>query len=370
MLALRRLLPEAEVELIAPVDEFVYRPLAIREPFGDGLPDRFALSGIVEVAAARYRRDAVTTVDRASRSATLASGGQCRFDALLVAIGARPVEAVPGSITFWGQDGDPAFARALQTLGTDGRARMVFAVPHRVRWSLPLYELALLTADHLREQGQVAELSFVTPEPEPLSVFGGDVSAELKRMLDQHGIALHLSTDPVEYCAQGERTHGPGDEIAVSLPRLVGRGLPDLPVDDHHFLPTDDFGRVLGAPGFYAAGDVTDSPIKQGGLGTQQADAAASAIAADLGAGLDPEPFEAVLRGRVMTEGEPRFLHRDLHGTGASVVDRSPLWWPGAKIFGRHIAPFLAALATSHPDLLSKAQSGSSPIASPRLSAR
>ena len=49
------------------------------------------------------------------------------------------------------------------------------------------------------------------------------------------------------------------------------------------FLPVDAHGRVVGAPGVYAAGDATDFAIKQGGIACQQADAAAEAIAAEAG---------------------------------------------------------------------------------------
>jgi hypothetical protein len=38
---------------------------------------------------------------------------------------------------------------------------------------------------------------------------------------------------------------------------------------------------------------------------------------------------------------------------GTSVVDTEPLWWPPAKIVGRHLAPFLAAqlgLTASPPE--------------------
>jgi hypothetical protein len=38
----------------------------------------------------------------------------------------------------------------------------------------------------------------------------------------------------------------------------------------------------------------------------------------------------------------PRFLRAE-PGTPASTVDTEPLWWPPAKIVGRHLAPFLAA---------------------------
>jgi len=347
LLAVRRLLPEAEVELTAPDDEFVYRPLAVSEPFGRHLPDRFSLSRIAEAAGAGCRREAMTAVYADGKQAVLASGERLPFDALLVAIGARPVEALPGSITFWGRDGDPAFRRALDAAERRS-ARLTFAVPHRVRWSLPLYELAMLTADHLRSRGITAGLSLVTPEAEPLAVFSGDASAELERMLIARGIELRVSTDPLEYCAglTGDGDLSVGPEIVVSLPRLLGRGLPDLPVDDQQFLSTDEYGRVLGAPGVYAAGDVTDSPIKQGGLGAQQADSAASAIGFDLGGHPQLEAFRPTLRARVLTNGESRFMRRDLDRAGASLVSEAPLWWPGAKVFGKHLAPFLAALAS------------------------
>ena len=41
----------------------------------------------------------------------------------------------------------------------------------------------------------------------------------------------------------------------------------------------------------YAAGDATDFPIKQGGIGSQQADVAAQSIAALAGASVTPERF-------------------------------------------------------------------------------
>ena len=49
-------------------------------------------------------------------------------------------------------------------------------------------------------------------------------------------------------------------------------------------------------PDIFAAGDATDQPVKQGGLATQQADAAAELIAAEAGARVTPQPFRRVLR--------------------------------------------------------------------------
>ncbi len=97
---------------------------------------------------------------------------------------------------------------------------------------------------------------------------------------------------------------------------------------------------------------MTDQPIKQGGLATQQADAAAELIAAEAGAPVRPRPFRRVLRGVVLTGEAPLFLRRDLDDDTALVrplrgtpprVSRAGLWWPSGKVAGRYLTGFLAA---------------------------
>jgi sulfide:quinone oxidoreductase len=96
----------------------------------------------------------------------------------------------------------------------------------------------------------------------------------------------------------------------------------------------------------YAVGDMTTRPLKQGGLAAQQADAAASAIAAWSGAPVVPEPYRPVLRGLLVTGDGPRFLRR---GAGVpSVAGEGAEWWPPHKIAARELAPYLEA----HPELL------------------
>ena len=128
----------------------------------------------------------------------------------------------------------------------------------------------------------------------------------------------------------------------VALPRIEGPRLPGVPHDANGFVPIDDHGGVLDVEDVYAAGDLTNFPIKQGGLAAQQADAAAEAIAAAAGAEITPTPFRPVLRGLLLTGLSPRFMRAEV-GSQESQVDTEPLWWPPAKIVGRHLAPFLAA---------------------------
>jgi sulfide:quinone oxidoreductase len=98
---------------------------------------------------------------------------------------------------------------------------------------------------------------------------------------------------------------------------------------------------VPGLADVYAVGDMTTRPLRQGGLATQQADAAASAIAAWAGAPVTPQPYRPDLRAILLTGGAPLFLRR-----GSAATDAP--WWPPHKVAGRELAPYLEA----HPELL------------------
>jgi sulfide:quinone oxidoreductase len=135
-------------------------------------------------------------------------------------------------------------------------------------------------------------------------------------------------------------------DAVVAGPRLSGPQLGGIPRNRNGFVPTDLLGRVRGAPDVYAAGDLTAFPIKQGGIAAQQADAAAEAIAAAAGAGVEPKPFQPVLRAVLVTGDRPTYLQVELRGGHgeASKASVDPLWWQPGKIIGRRLAPFLDAL--------------------------
>jgi sulfide:quinone oxidoreductase len=185
----------------------------------------------------------------------------------------------------------------------------------------------------------------VTPEERPLQLFGAAGSRAVAELLELHGIDLRLDTTPVALEERALRVL-PDERIVadrvVALPRLEGLRLAGLPHDANGFVPTDLHGRVRGLDNVYAAGDLTNFPVKQGGIATQQADAAAESIAAAAGAPVEPRPFKPVLRGLLLTGMTPRYL-RTQAGSTHSQTDTEPLWWPPAKIVGRHLAPFLAS---------------------------
>jgi sulfide:quinone oxidoreductase len=140
--------------------------------------------------------------------------------------------------------------------------------------------------------------------------------------------------------APGHETLEPGG--AIALPTIEGPHLAGLPMDEHGFIPIDEHARVPGVADVYAAGDGTNFPIKQGGLATQQADAAIEHLASQLGAAIEAHPFHPVLRGKLLTGDLSLNLRHDVtggHGEGNASLDY--LWWPPQKIGGRYLAPWL-----------------------------
>jgi len=345
-LALRALAEErVSVELVAPETDFVYRPLAVVEPFRAGEVVSFPLAALVRATGAKLRSGQVASVDASKKTVTTLDGDELAYDVLAIALGARPREAVPGALTFRGPQDGPALAALLEEV-VDGRVRrLAFAVPAGATWPLPLYELALLTETYLADRGTMeAELTLVTPEEAPLAIFGRAASEALEELLAARGIDLRVRTTPVRF-EDGALQIAPSGTVdadaVVALPRAEGPFLSGLPSDAAGFVSTDEHGRVLGLDDVYAAGDVTRFPVKQGGIATQQADAVAEAIAARAGAPVEPEPFRPVLRGLLLTGLFPRFLRAE-PGTDVSAIDTEALWWPPAKIVGRYLAPFLA----------------------------
>lgn len=345
-LALRDLAEEqVEAELLAPETEFVYRPLSVAEPFRVGEARRFPLRRLADAIGVELTRGSVHSVDSERRLLTTTGGAELAYDSLLLALGAVPVSSIPGAVTFRGPGDEGLLANVLEDARAGRVGRLIFALPVGTSWPLPLYELALLSAVHLADAGAHVELELVTPELRPLELFGSSAADMVADLLRLNGITLR--TDAVVVAVEGRSLrlvpegYVDADRV-VALPRLEGPRVPGIPHDANGFVPTDDSGRVLGCPDVFAAGDLTDFPVKQGGIAAQQADAAAESIAAAAGAAVEPTPFKPVLRGLLLTGMTPRYLKAEL-GTLKTEADTEPLWWPPAKIVGRYLAPFLAS---------------------------
>jgi sulfide:quinone oxidoreductase len=319
-LALRRLAGDrVAVTVLAPEAEFNYRPRSVLSPFAAGGATRYPLARIAADAGFTHVRDRLASVDTAEHTVVTVTGEQIPYGVLLVASGARPVEALPGAVTFTGSLTDQERVHGIvQDVEAGYVRRVAFVVPAAATWPLPLYELALMLAERADSMGMTVALDFVTPEAEPLRLIGVDAAT----LLTEAGVTVRAGTH-ADVVGPGRLRLVPGDVMIetdriVTLPRLVGPAISGLPADADGFLVTDNHGRVTGVPDVYAAGDVTAFPIKQGGIACQQADAAAADIAARAGADVVRAPFRPRLDGVLLTRDtehvDTKIFGRELPG--------------------------------------------------------
>jgi sulfide:quinone oxidoreductase len=329
--------------LLAPSPRVELPPLAVLRPFRDvGL--HLPLSALTARTGARIARGAVAHVDPERHVVATGDGRMMRYDVLVVAVGARREPQLGnGVVTFAGAGDAPAVRELLERVVKGARrgvtTRLAFVVPEGPGWPLPAYELALLTAHHLR-RGAVthgATIDLVTPEPAPLALFGPATSAAVAGDLAAAGVAFHPSAS-VQSWSAGRLWLVPGASLAadrvVSLPRLRGPAIPGLPADGLGFVPADEWGRVGGLGDVFVVGDAGPFPIKQGGVACAQADAVASVIARDAGADVDLIPFDPALSALLLEGSQERWMRSGLSWTYE--LERVV-----GKVAGRFLSPFL-----------------------------
>ncbi|MGH2882202.1 MAG: NAD(P)/FAD-dependent oxidoreductase, partial [Solirubrobacteraceae bacterium] len=294
--------------LLSPEPEFIYRPMAVAEPFGRGRADRFPLADIAADLEVELIQAGLTEVDPRGRTVLTSRHQRLSYDALLVAVGAGSEPAYRRVLTWTPETDANVFGGLLRDLEEGYTKRVAFVVPPGVAWALPAYELALMTAWQAWGMGHDdVKVTLYTPEDAPLGLFGTRAPAAVRHDLEKAGVeaetGVYVAEDPQQ---PGRLILHPGERVleterVVARPRAVGPRLPGLPANPRGFIPTDLNGRVPDVEAVWAAGDAIAFPVKQGGLASQQADAAAESIAAYAGADVEPRPFRPVLRGMMLT---------------------------------------------------------------------
>jgi len=336
-----------EVTLVSPAPELTYKPLIVDEPFTSTPAGRWALEPIVEQAGGRLVQGALARVHPTEREAELAGGARHGYEAAVVCIGAKPRAAFAHAETLTTSGAPLDIDALLRQAAEHPSRRIAFVLPAGGSWPLPVYELALLSQRRAAELELDVTCVVVTPESGPLIAFGPTASAALAELLRVRGIEV-LSGSRAREAPGGAIELIPGEEqleagAVVALPALQGPAVPGLPAVEGGFIPIDEHARVQGVEGVYAAGDGTNFPIKHGGLGTQQADAAAEHIAAAAGAEIEPSPFHPVIRGKLIVGDESLNLAADVTGgAGEGRASLDPLWWPPQKVAGRYLSALLS----------------------------
>jgi sulfide:quinone oxidoreductase len=336
---------KVDVTLVSSSPDFLYKPLLVEEPFGTPA-ERHELAPLAGERGAAFVHGSLKEVVPGDRRVVLEDGSELGYEFLIVCLGGRLRPSLEGAITFPGPelfdiDSFIELARRHES------RTLAFVAPLRASWPLPVYELALMTEHRSREFGSDLRIIVVTAEHSPLALFGEPASAALSAMLRARGIEIHTDA-PVRSYTGKELVLLPGNraidaEEVVALAEIVGPRVAGLPMDEGGFIPIDEHARVVGAENVFAAGDGTNFPVKQGGVATQEADAAAEQISALVGGKVKhPEPFEPVLRGKLLTGDESLHMrHGITGGSGEGEVSPDSLWWPPQKIAGRYLAAWL-----------------------------
>jgi sulfide:quinone oxidoreductase len=362
LLALRALAEDRlEMTILAPELKFVNRSMSAQQPFKGQRVRGFRLEDTAAELGAHWHRGALDRVVHAEHRVVTRDRDSLSYDMLVLALGAHPHREwhADGVLTYCGGRDGPNYRMLLHQLREARIEKVAFVKPAGASWPLPLYDLALMTAaDCAAHRRAEVELTLITPEEEPLGVFGQRASAAISTILSESGVTLHTRSYG-RPGSPGKLDISPGhrslavDRI-VTEPRLVGPSLRGIPAAHDGFIHTDAHGRVPGLADVFAAGDATTFPVKQGGLAAQQADAVAEAIAAAAGAQIEPQPFRPVLRGTLLTGGAARYLRADISGGAGddSTVSDDALWWPPNKLSGRYLAPYLSSKTGEAADVM------------------
>ncbi len=350
VLALADLAPEqTDVTVISPNDEFVYRPMTVREPFAYGAAQRYPLAPILREAGAELLNDELAWVDPIKQTIQTKAEQTIAYDALVLALGAKANTRYKHALTINDRRMDETLHGLLQDIEGGYVHSLAFVSPGRMPWQLPLYELALMTAGRAYDMDLELAVTIVTPEDAPLAIFGADASRAVSELLEK----AHITTVTSAYAevpSAKEVVINPGDrhlqvDRVIALPELYGPSVRGIPLAEHGFIRVNRFGQVLDAGPIYAAGDALEFPVKHGGIASQQADTAALSIAALAGAPVTPEPFKPVIHGMLLTDGDPIYLTAQITGGAgfSSEISDTPTWPAGAKIAAKYLAPCLDA---------------------------
>jgi sulfide:quinone oxidoreductase len=346
ILRLRRLAGDRlDITLLSPSDTFRYRPWTVLEPFNQVAVRHYPISRLVQDAGCRWIRGELGWVNRAAHVAYTRAGDEVSYDAVVVALGGRELPPPPAVLSFAERT-----AKDYQTVVENAVAERLdgigYIAPASPCWPLPLYELALMTAARLAVAGSACTLTFDEPADRPLAVFGPAVGDAIVPLLHDAGIRLRTGPAAMKHSERLTAQSHPR-RILVTVPRIAAEsipGLPSHPVDG--FLPIDEHSRLIGGDGtVFAAGDVTQSPVKHGALAAQQADNAAAMIAFLAGAAPYPGTHHPMLRATLLTGERPIYLKAQLAGNQVvrcSATTRTPRWSVTGKIAARELSPYLA----------------------------
>ncbi len=203
-------------------------------------------------------------------------GSTLSGDRLVVSLGADLDTAkVPGLAAaghdFYTLEGAESLGRALQGFSS-GKLLVMTAEPVYKCPAAP-YETAMLLASYLRKRGvrDSVQVDMYAAEPGPMGVAGPEVSAAVRSMVEQKGIAYHPEHKVSKVDADSRTvTFANGTEAGFDLlayvpPHRAPKVVRDAGLtNESGWIPVDRHTLKVDSPGIYAIGDVTTIPLSMG----------------------------------------------------------------------------------------------------------
>ena len=149
----------------------------------------------------------------------------------------------------------------------------------------------------------------------PLQLFGPSASEAVHALLEEHEVRLRAGRHVQASSRRTARAHPRGPHIRGTRGRAsTASGRTDRrAAADCARLHSGRFALPrAGLPTCSLRVTSTSFTVKQGGIASQQADAAAEAIACSGRRDVKPKAFRPVLRGLLLTGRQPRYLRREL----------------------------------------------------------
>lgn len=317
LMALRALAGDrAELTLVAPKGEFVYRPLGVEAPFEVGRRRSVSLDVAAREAGAAFIAGKLEAVSPEGKSVATSRADRLSYDALVLAVGAEPKPAVEHAMTWDDRSGSETVGGLMRDCEEGYVRSLAVVIPPGPGWPLRGYELALSITLQAKGMGMDLATTVVVQEPSPLWVLGSRTVDVISRELTGAGISIVSARGvvveqgpPITVVAHPSEHRVEVDRV-LALPTLHGRRIAGIPADVDGFIDVDEHCRVRGLQRVWAAGDSTAFPVKSGAFAAEQADVVAEDIAATAGVDIEPRRFDPVLRQDLAGLPAGRFLEQ------------------------------------------------------------
>jgi sulfide:quinone oxidoreductase len=179
-----------DATLLAPDRSFSYCPLSMAVPITFLDERNRPLEELAAGWGATFVRDGLTQVDEARGRVLTHDGDFLSYDALVIAVGARPDHRDPDMTWSRSADATARLGRILEEIEEGAVRRLAIVVPPRAAWPVDAYEPALVASLAAERAASKTKISVFTAEKAPVEALGAATAEAIAAELARAGIEL------------------------------------------------------------------------------------------------------------------------------------------------------------------------------------